>query len=144
MPISEAGIVGCAIGLALAGLRPVTEIMFADFITLAMDQIFNHAVKFPGMFEGVSVPLVIRTPSGGRRGYGPTHSQSPENLMMAVPGLTVVVPQPAARSGQLLTERNARLAVPGGVLRTQAAVRRGPGSTGYATLHRRWRRCRRR
>ena len=102
-PISEAGIVGSAIGLSLAGFRPVVEIMFADFVTLAMDQICNHAVKFPGMFDGVSVPLVIRTPSGGRRGYGPTHSQSPENLMAAVPGLTVLFPSPRHDSGQLLT-----------------------------------------
>ena len=102
-PISEAGIVGSAIGLALAGFRPVVEIMFADFVTLAMDQICNHAVKFPGMFDGVSVPLVIRTPSGGRRGYGPTHSQSPENLMAGVPGLTVLFPSPRHDSGQLLT-----------------------------------------
>jgi 2-oxoisovalerate dehydrogenase E1 component len=91
-PISEAGITGAGIGLALAGFRPVTEIMFADFVTLAMDQLFNHAVKFPGMFPDAHVPLVIRTPSGGRRGYGPTHSQSPEMLMSAVPGLTVVFP----------------------------------------------------
>jgi 2-oxoisovalerate dehydrogenase E1 component len=89
-PISEAGVVGAAIGLALAGFRPIVEIMFADFITLAMDQIYNHAVKFPAMFGQCSVPLVIRTPAGGRRGYGPTHSQSPENLLTAVPGLTVV------------------------------------------------------
>jgi 2-oxoisovalerate dehydrogenase E1 component len=102
-PISEAGIVGSAIGLSLAGFRPVVEIMFADFVTLAMDQICNHAVKFPGMFDGVSVPLVIRTPSGGRRGYGPTHSQSPENLMAGVPGLTVLFASPRHDSGQLLT-----------------------------------------
>ena len=89
-PISEAGIVGAAIGLALEGFRPIVEIMFADFVTLAMDQIYNHAVKFPAMFDGCSVPLVVRTPCGGRRGYGPTHSQSPENLLTAVPGLTVV------------------------------------------------------
>ena len=56
-----------------------------------------------GMFDGVSVPLVIRTPSGGRRGYGPTHSQSPENLMAGVPGLTVLFPSPRHDSGQLLT-----------------------------------------
>ncbi len=91
-PISEAAIVGAGIGLALAGFRPVIEIMFADFLTLAMDQLYNHAVKFPGMFAGMRVPLVVRTPSGGRRGYGPTHSQSPENLMAGVPGLTVVFP----------------------------------------------------
>lgn len=101
-PISEAGVVGTGIGLALAGFRPVVEIMFADFVTLAMDQIFNHAVKFPGMFEDAQVPLVIRTPSGGRRGYGPTHSQSPETLMTAVPGLTVVFPSSRHNVGELL------------------------------------------
>ena len=89
-PISEAGVIGTGIGLALAGSRPIVEIMFADFLTLGMDQIFNHAVKFPGMFPDTQVPLVIRTPSGGRRGYGPTHSQSTENLVTSVPGLTVV------------------------------------------------------
>ncbi|MGH9581993.1 MAG: thiamine pyrophosphate-dependent enzyme, partial [Bryobacteraceae bacterium] len=89
-PISEAGVMGAAIGLALEGFRPVVEIMFADFATLAMDQLFNHAVKFPGMFREASVPLVVRTPGGGRRGYGPTHSQSVENLLTGVPGLTVV------------------------------------------------------
>jgi 2-oxoisovalerate dehydrogenase E1 component len=101
-PISEAGVVGSAIGLALAGYRTIVEIMFADFVTLAMDQIFNHAVKFPGMFDGVRVPLVIRTPSGGRRGYGPTHSQNPESLMCAVPGLVVVFPSHRHNAGALL------------------------------------------
>ncbi|OAI19498.1 2-oxoglutarate dehydrogenase [Methylomonas koyamae] len=91
-PISEAGITGAAIGLALDGYLPIVEIMFADFLTLCMDQLLNHAVKFPGMFPDVSVPLVIRTPCGGRRGYGPTHSQSPEHLFTAVPGLTVAYP----------------------------------------------------
>jgi 2-oxoisovalerate dehydrogenase E1 component len=86
----------------LAGFRPITEIMFADFVTLAMDQIFNHAVKFPGMFPDASVPWVIRAPSGGRRGYGPTHSQSPEMLMSAVPGLTVVFPTCRHDAGRLL------------------------------------------
>jgi 2-oxoisovalerate dehydrogenase E1 component len=89
-PISEAGVVGAGIGLALAGYLPIVEMMFADFISLAMDQLFNHAVKFGPMFEGLQVPLVVRTPSGGRRGYGPTHSQSTEGLVSAIPGLTVV------------------------------------------------------
>ena len=89
-PISEAGITGASIGLSLDGFLPVMEVMFADFLSLCMDQLFNHAVKFPGMFRDVAVPLVIRTPCGGRRGYGPTHSQSPEHLFTAVPGLTVV------------------------------------------------------
>lgn len=101
-PISEAGITGAAIGLALAGFRPIVEIMFADFITLAMDQIYNHAVKFPGMFPDAAVPLLLRTPSGGRRGYGPTHSQSPENLACAVPGLTVLFPSQRHDVGQIL------------------------------------------
>jgi 2-oxoisovalerate dehydrogenase E1 component len=101
-PISEAGVVGAGIGLALAGFRPVVEIMFADFVTLAMDQVYNHAVKFPGMFADARVPLVVRTPSGGRRGYGPTHSQSMENLMAAVPGLTVVFPSRHHDPGLLL------------------------------------------
>jgi 2-oxoisovalerate dehydrogenase E1 component len=91
-PISEAGITGATIGLAMAGLRPIQEIMFADFLSLCTDQLYNHAVKFPGMFEGLTVPMVIRTPCGGRRGYGPTHSQSPENIFVSVPGLTVVYP----------------------------------------------------
>jgi 2-oxoisovalerate dehydrogenase E1 component len=101
-PISEAAICGTGIGLALAGFRPIVEIMFADFVTLAMDQLFNHAVKFPGMFADAQVPLVVRTPSGGRRGYGPTHSQSPEMLLTAVPGLTVVFPSRRHDPGALL------------------------------------------
>lgn len=101
-PISEAGVIGAGIGLALDGFRPVVEIMFADFVTLSMDQIYNHAVKFPGMFPDTRVPLVVRTPSGGRRGYGPTHSQSMENLMAAVPGLTVVFPSRHHDPGLLL------------------------------------------
>ena len=89
-PISEAGITGAAIGLAMDGFRPILEIMFADFLSLCMDQLYNHAVKFPGVFPEVTVPLILRTPSGGRRGYGPTHSQSPENIFTAIPGLTVL------------------------------------------------------
>jgi 2-oxoisovalerate dehydrogenase E1 component len=101
-PISEAGVVGAGIGLALHGYLPVVEIMFADFITLAFDQICNHAVKFPGMFPEARTPLVIRTPAGGRRGYGPTHSQNPETLLCAVPGLTVVFPSSRHVPGDLL------------------------------------------
>jgi 2-oxoisovalerate dehydrogenase E1 component len=101
-PISEAGVVGASIGLALAGYRPIAEIMFADFVTLAMDQLYNHAVKLPALSDHMRVPLVVRTPSGGRRGYGPTHSQSPENLMVAVPGLTVVFPSHRHDVGCLL------------------------------------------
>lgn len=103
-PISEAAIVGAAIGLAMEGARPVVEIMFADFLTLCMDQLYNHAVKFPGMFRHVEVPLVVRAPAGGRRGYGPTHSQNPENLLVSVPGLTVLFGSHRHNLGQLLVD----------------------------------------
>ena len=86
----------------MQGYLPVVEIMFADFVTLAFDQICNHAVKFPGMFPDTEIPLVIRTPAGGRRGYGPTHSQNPETLLCAVPGLTVVFPSARHLPGDLL------------------------------------------
>ncbi|MFH0909125.1 MAG: transketolase C-terminal domain-containing protein [bacterium] len=92
-PISEAGIVGFGSGLALRGFRPIVEIMFGDFIALCADQIINGATKFSWMYnDQVRVPLVIRTPMGGRRGYGPTHSQSLERLFFGVTGLTVVAP----------------------------------------------------
>ena len=85
-PISESAIVGLGNGLALGGLLPVCEIMFGDFLTLAADQLVNHASKFPYMYNGqVSVPLVVRTPMGGRRGYGPTHSQSLEKHFLGLP-----------------------------------------------------------
>ena len=92
-PISEASIVGCGIGLALRGYRPFVEIMFGDFITLAMDQLVNHASKFGLMYGGaVNVPLVVRVPMGGGRGYGPTHSQSLEKILLGIPNLVVVAP----------------------------------------------------
>ena len=103
-PISEAAITGAGIGLALAGRLPVVEIMFADFVTLCADQLYNHAVKFAGIFPDVEVPLVVRVPSGGRRGYGPTHSQSPENLLTSIPGLTVVFGSHRHNVGQLLVD----------------------------------------
>lgn len=90
-PISEAAIVGIGNGLALAGWRPIIEIMFGDFITLAADQIINHAAKFAWMYNGaVKVPLVIRTPMGGYRGYGPTHSQCLEKHLLGIPGTRVL------------------------------------------------------
>ena len=83
-PISEATIVGAATGAALTGMRPVVEIMFMDFLTLAMDQLANHAAKFRYMYgPQARVPLVLRTPAGGGRCYGATHSQSLEALVPA-------------------------------------------------------------
>ena len=92
-PISEAAITGIAIGMALRGLRPIVEIMFGDFITLCADPIINYATKFRQMYDDqVRCPIVIRTPMGGRRGYGPTHSQSMERLFLSVSGLTILAP----------------------------------------------------
>ncbi len=107
-PISEAGITGAGIGLAMEGRRPIVEIMFADFLSLCLDQIYNHAVKFPGMFPDVEVPLIVRSPAGGRRGYGPTHSQSPENIFVSVPGLTVLYGSHRHNVGQLLVDASTR------------------------------------
>jgi 2-oxoisovalerate dehydrogenase E1 component len=86
-PISEAAIVGLGNGMALNGLLPVVEIMFGDFLFLAGDQIVNHASKFRYMYnDQVAVPLIVRAPMGGKRGYGPTHSQSIEKHFMGLPG----------------------------------------------------------
>jgi pyruvate/2-oxoglutarate/acetoin dehydrogenase E1 component len=92
-PISEAAIVGICNGMAMRGLRPVAEIMFGDFVTLIADQLINHAAKFRWMYnDQVRVPVVVRAPMGGGRGYGPTHSQSLEKLFLGVPGLRVIAP----------------------------------------------------
>lgn len=102
-PISEAAIVGLGIGMAMRGFRPVVEIMFGDFVTLCMDQIVNHAAKFPWIYnDQVHVPLTIRLPMGGRRGYGATHSQSLEALFMGVPLLRMVAPSHLHDPGDLL------------------------------------------
>jgi 2-oxoisovalerate dehydrogenase E1 component len=91
MPVSEAAILGLGSGLALAGFRPVVEIMFGDFLALAADQWINHAAKFRFMYDGrVSVPLIVRTPMGGKRGYGATHSQSLEKHFLGVPDTQVL------------------------------------------------------
>jgi len=90
-PISELAICGIANGLALRGFKPYVEIMFGDFITLALDQIINHASKFKHMYNNqVECPIVIRTPMGGGRGYGPTHSQTLDRLLMGIPNVDLV------------------------------------------------------
>jgi pyruvate/2-oxoglutarate/acetoin dehydrogenase E1 component len=102
-PISEAAIVGVSVGLALRGRRPIAEIMFGDFVALAADQLINHAAKYSAMYNGqVAVPLVVRTPMGGGRGYGPTHSQSLERLFLGIPHLTVLAPSHLHDAGSLL------------------------------------------
>jgi pyruvate/2-oxoglutarate/acetoin dehydrogenase E1 component len=104
-PISEASIIGHAIGMAMAGMRPIVEIMFGDFLTLCSDQIINHAIKYNWMYnDKVKIPLVIRTAMGGGRGYGPTHSQSLENFYIGAPGLQIVVPNIVCDIEKLLYE----------------------------------------
>lgn len=102
-PISEAGIAAWATGAALLGLRPVAEFMFGDFLALAADQLLNHVPKYPWVSGGeVSMPLVLRCPMGGRRGYGPTHSQSIEKHFLGVDGLRVIAINPLTDPGELL------------------------------------------
>ncbi len=92
-PISEAAIVGAGIGAALCGLRPVVEVMFIDFATLAVDQIVNQAAKLRYMSGGMlKVPLVIRTQGGAGRGNAAQHSQSLEAWFVHIPGLKVIMP----------------------------------------------------
>jgi len=89
-PVSEGAITGVSAGLAMAGFRPITEIMFGDFMGLCFDQILNHISKYEAMYNGrVSCPVVMRAPSGGGRGYGPTHSQSLEKYFLGIPHLRV-------------------------------------------------------
>lgn len=92
-PISEAAIVGAGIGSAVTGMRPIAEIMFSDFLTIAMDQIVNQAAKMRYQFGGKArVPLVIRAAGGGGTGAAEQHSQSLESLFAHIPGLKVVMP----------------------------------------------------
>jgi len=92
-PISEAAIAGAALGAALAGMRPILEIMFSDFVTIAMDMIVNQAAKIRYMSGGqAKAPLVIRTASGCGTGAGAQHSQSLESWFCHIPGLIVVAP----------------------------------------------------
>lgn len=92
-PISEAGIVGAGVGAAMVGMRPIVEIMFSDFLTLASDQIMNQAAKIHYMLGGKArVPLVVRTPGGSGTGAAAQHSQSLEALFAHIPGLIVVMP----------------------------------------------------
>ncbi|MCK5850353.1 MAG: alpha-ketoacid dehydrogenase subunit beta [Kiritimatiellae bacterium] len=102
-PISEASFVGTAIGAALSGSRPVVEIMFMDFITLAVDQLVNQAAKLRYIFgRQAKCPLVLRTPAGGGRSYGPTHSQDLTAWFVHTPGLKVVAPSTPADAFGLL------------------------------------------
>ena len=102
-PIAEGVIVGAAAGAAIAGLRPVAEIMTINFAFLAMDQIVNHVAKLHYMFNGqITCPVVIRTVGGGGRQLGATHSQAPDVVFAHFPGLTAVAPGTPADAKGLL------------------------------------------
>ena len=90
-PISESAITGISIGYALAGDLAITEIMFGDFLTLSFDQLLQHGSKFNGMYgKKLTLPFIVRTPMGGKRGYGPTHSQCLEKHFLGMPGINVI------------------------------------------------------
>ncbi|MGI6732161.1 MAG: alpha-ketoacid dehydrogenase subunit beta [Anaerovoracaceae bacterium] len=102
-PISEAGFVGMATGMALTGLRPVVELMFSDFMLVAADQIINNMAKITYMSGGqVQVPAVIRTPIGAGRSSAAQHSQSMQAMAAQFPGMKVVVPSTAQEAKGLL------------------------------------------
>jgi pyruvate/2-oxoglutarate/acetoin dehydrogenase E1 component len=102
-PISENTIVGTGVGAAMAGLRPIVEIMTVNFSLLAMDQLVNHMAAIPYMFNGqVKVPMVVRMPGGGGHQLGPTHSHSFEAMYLQIPGVLVACPSTPADGKSLL------------------------------------------
>jgi 2-oxoisovalerate dehydrogenase E1 component beta subunit len=102
-PLAESGIVGTAIGAAVAGMRPVCEMQFADFVSCGFDQLVNVAGKMHYR-QGLAVPLTVRLPSGGGFSGGPFHSQNPEAWFMHAPGIKVVAPStPADAKGLLMS-----------------------------------------
>jgi pyruvate/2-oxoglutarate/acetoin dehydrogenase E1 component len=102
-PISENSIVGMGVGAAMAGLRPIVELMTVNFALLAFDQIINHAASIPYMFNGQArVPMVIRMPGGGGHQLGPTHSHSLEAMFLQIPGLLLACPSTPADGKGLL------------------------------------------
>jgi len=104
-PISEAAIVGAAVGAAMTGLKPVAELMYVDFIGMTMDQVANQAAKIRYMFGGqVGVPMVLRTQGGTGRSGGAQHSQSLEAWVMHTPGLRVAMPATVTDAHVLLTQ----------------------------------------
>lgn len=104
-PISEAGIVGIGIGLALMGAPSYVEIMFGDFVTNVFDQLISNASKFFHMYAfQVAVPLRVRTPMGGKRGYGPTHSQSLEKHLVGMDNVAVIALSSLEDPGSALLE----------------------------------------
>ena len=111
MPISEACMVGLAVGLAMGGALPVVEMMFGDFISLGFDQLLNHASKYGWVYD-TPVPMVVRVPSGAKRGYGPTHSQSLEKFLVGIPCIKVLAASAATDPEKLYAQVFETLAEP--------------------------------
>jgi pyruvate/2-oxoglutarate/acetoin dehydrogenase E1 component len=108
-PLSEGGFTGLAAGMALGGAKPVVEMMFGDFATLAFDQLVNFAAKSVTMYgRRLPMPLLVRCPTGGGRGYGPTHSQSLQKHFLGVPHLRVAEASPLHDHAALLPRLLAR------------------------------------
>ena len=104
-PISEQAIIGIGVGLAFMGHLALSEIMFGDFMTLTLDQLLQHASKFAGQYgRKVNMPLVVRTPMGGRRGYGPTHSQSIEKHFLGIPNVDMIALNNAIEPSEIYAE----------------------------------------
>ena len=123
-PISEQAIAGFSIGYALSGKVSILEIMFGDFTTLVFDQLLQHVSKFSLMYgEIIKIPFILRTPMGGFRGYGPTHSQSLEKHFLGIPGLRVVVLnqliEPSEIFNQILNIKEPTLLIENKVLYTK-------------------------
>jgi 2-oxoisovalerate dehydrogenase E1 component len=132
-PIAESAIVGMGIGAAMAGMRPVVEIMYSDFLTVCFDQIVNQAAKLRYMTGGkVSVPLTIRTQFGAGRSSGAQHSQSLEAMLAHVPGLAVVMPSTPADMYGLL---RAAIAYDGPVVVIEHRLLYERGGPGFADDH---------
>ncbi|MQF70520.1 2-oxoglutarate dehydrogenase [SAR202 cluster bacterium AD-812-D07_MRT_10900m] len=112
-PISEAAMTGFGLGFALEGTPAIVEMMFGDFVTLAADQIINQASKLPTMYGTFrELNFVLRLPSGGGRGYGPTHSQSLEAMFIGLPNIAIVAPSHRLDSGEFLKRALVRAACP--------------------------------
>lgn len=122
MPISEAAITGIAVGAALNGTRTIAEIMFGDFVTLAFDQLLNHASKYGWVYQK-NVPMILRTPMGGKRGYGPTHSQCLEKYLVGMPDVNVaalsIVHNPVNVYRMLLAQNNPSVVIENKLLYTK-------------------------
>lgn len=102
-PLSESAIVGCSVGAAMMGFRPIAELMFADFVTIGMDQLVNNAAKMIYLHDGaLPLPLVLRMPEGGGATMGPHHSQCVESWILNIPGLKIVLPANAHDAKGLL------------------------------------------